>query len=342
MLHIQLIGDDKADVWDRYISRHHAKTFYHEYSWRKFFRDFLRKETYYLAAYRDSQLVGAVPLVRQKSRIFGDYIVSLPFLNYGGALVDDADVLDDMIARVRKLAIEIGSSYVELRGLEPAGDLPCKTKKVSMRLSLPSNIDKLHASFSSKLRSQIRRPVREGPRVRHGGVELLDQFYTVFARNMRDLGTPVYSKRFFREIAQRFRVNAEIVVIELEGRPAAAAFLLHSGGMSEIPWASSDRRYNRISINMLLYWEVLKRSVERGSRIFDFGRSTRDSGTFRFKKQWGAEPTQLYWSYVLNVGVETPELDPDNKKYAMAIRAWQMLPVPIANTVGPFLARNLP
>ena len=342
MLEFHLISDDDAGTWDRYVSQHRSATFYHEYSWRKFFRDFLRKETYYLTATSGGKCVGVLPMVRQKSRIFGDYIVSLPFLNYGGALVDDNEVLKGLIARVVQLAAEPGSSYVELRGLEPVCDLPCKTKKVSMRLSLPDSADELHASFSSKLRSQIRRPVREGPKIRYGGAELLDSFYSVFSRNMRDLGTPVYSKKFFRDIVRRFRISSEIVVIELNGQPIAAAFLFHKRGMSEIPWASSDRRYNRISINMLLYWEVLKRSIDRGSEVFDFGRSTRDSGTFRFKKQWGAEPTQLCWSYVLADGAETPELDPDNKKYALAIRAWQKLPLPIANTIGPFLARNLP
>ena len=339
---IHSIDDADSEAWDQYASGHSDHTFYHDYAWRDFFRSYLNKETYYLMARCGGRVVGVLPLVRQRSRLFGDYMVSLPFLNYGGALVDNHDVAQCMVAHAQELVGITKTAYVELRGESPFGNLPCKTRKVSMRLALPDSSDELHSAFSSKLRSQIRRPLREDPVVRSGSVELLDQFYNVFSRNMRDLGTPVYSKRFFREILRRFTANTEIVVVELDGSAIAAAFLIHGNHMSEIPWASSDRRYNKISVNMLLYWEVLKRSIERRSTVFDFGRSSRDSGTYRFKKQWGAKPTQLYWSYVLSEGCAKPDLNPENKKFALVIRAWQLLPVPVANTIGPLLARNLP
>lgn len=342
MVQIRLIDDADAAAWDLYVSCHPDRTFYHEYAWRDVFRDYFKKHTYYMMAISENRVCGILPLVRQKSRIFGDYIVSLPFLNYGGPLVDNVDVAKQMLTKIEQLVDQIGTGHVELRGLERVGELPCKTKKVSMRLALPGSSEELHRSFSSKLRSQIRRPIREGTQVLCGGTELLDRFYAVFSRNMRDLGTPVYSKQFFREILQRFPDQSDIVAIELDGHPISAGFLLHRNGMSEIPWASSDRRFNKISVNMLLYWEVLKRSIERESRTFDFGRSSLDSGTYRFKKQWGAEPRQLFWSYVLPDGTQTPELNPENKKYAMAIRAWQKLPIALANFFGPLLARNLP
>jgi serine/alanine adding enzyme len=131
-------------------------------------------------------------------------------------------------------------------------------------------------------------------------------------------------------------------VIRVAGHPAAAAFLLQGPQRMEIPWASSLRTYNRIGVNMLLYWEALKFSIARGCRVFDFGRSSIGSGTYRFKQQWGAQPRQLYWHYWLRTGNQPPALNPDNPRFRLAIRMWQRLPLAIANRLGPPIVRNLP
>jgi FemAB-related protein (PEP-CTERM system-associated) len=175
-----------------------------------------------------------------------------------------------------------------------------------------------------------------------GHLELLPDFYRVFARNMRDLGTPVYASGFFRAILAGLGDAAELVVVYVGAEPAAAGFLVHHRDRTEIPWASSLREWNRIGVNMQLYWSVLKSAIGRGSRQFDFGRSTVDAGTYRFKAQWGAKPRPLYWHYWLQDGRPLPGLNPANPKYALAIRAWQRLPLWLANVVGPPIVRRLP
>jgi FemAB-related protein (PEP-CTERM system-associated) len=211
-----------------------------------------------------------------------------------------------------------------------------------MILNLPAHSDELWAQFTSKLRAQIRRPQKESPNIFFGGEELLNDFYTVFARNMRDLGTPVYDKSFFKNILHGFSKQSTIVVIRLENQPVAAAFLLGYNDTLEIPWASTIKDVNHLSMNMLLYWEVLKFAIENRYRQFDFGRSSKDSGTFRFKQQWGAKPKQLYWHYWLAENTEMPRLNPDNPKYALAIGIWKKIPVFITKRLGPAIVRNLP
>jgi FemAB-related protein (PEP-CTERM system-associated) len=159
---------------------------------------------------------------------------------------------------------------------------------------------------------------------------------------MRDLGTPVYPRRFFAEILAAFPAQAKVFVIDIADKPVAAGFVLTHRSTAEIPWASSLREANRTGANMLLYWAVLRDAVAAGLTRFDFGRSTRDSGTYRFKEQWGARPQQLRWHYWLPVGEALPHLNPANPKYRTAIALWRKLPVPVANWLGPHIVKYLP
>lgn len=342
MFSIREIDDQDEPAWDCFVESQAAASHYHLYRWRRLFRDFYSKRTYYFGAFVNDTLVGVLPLAQQKSRLFGNYLVSLPFLNYGGVLTEDPVVADALLAELPPLAERVGASHVELREFVSRGDMPCRTDKVTMFLELPDTEEQLGKSIGAKRRSQIRRPQRENPIVSTGGAELLDSFYTVFGRNMRDLGTPVYSKSMFAEILRLFPDDCTIIVVKIADRPVAAAFLIRYRDTVEVPWASADRRYNKISINMLLYWEILRHCIKAGAAVFDFGRSSPDSGTYRFKKQWGAEPRQLHWNYVLQGRDEIPIINPSNPKYDFAISLWSRMPVAISNRLGPFLARNLP
>lgn len=340
---VDTAGPEDAAAWDRFVAGHEDATIYHLYAWRDFYERDFGKETHYLVARNDEGVVdGVLPLVRQKSILFGDYLCSVPYFNYGGTLADSPDARRRLFEAAARLADTLGARHLELRETRAYDDWPARTDKVAMLLPLPASADELGQALGSKLRSQIRRPQRENPETQVGGTELLDAFYTVFSRNMRDLGTPVYSRRMFRAILERFPENAELITIDVAGQPAAAAFLVHHRGTTEIPWASTSRDYNRISINMLLYWQALTRAIERGSGYFDFGRATTDSGTYRFKKQWGAQPRQLYWHYHVRDGGEMPALNPDSGRYEVAIRAWRRLPVRVANLIGPLLVHDLP
>jgi FemAB-related protein (PEP-CTERM system-associated) len=211
-----------------------------------------------------------------------------------------------------------------------------------MRLALPADSAALSKNFPAKLRSQIRRAEKEGMTCRIGGAELLDDFYAVFSRNMRDLGTPIYGRGFFAEILKTFPDAARVGAVYLGTRPVAAGFLYGYKETLEIPWASSDRRYNRLAPNMLLYKSVLEHACEQKFRIFDFGRSTPESGTYRFKEQWGAQPVGLHWYYWLADGCVPPDLSPSNSKYRLAISVWRRLPLALSRRLGPNIVRYIP
>jgi len=237
----------------------------------------------------------------------------------------------------------VGAAHIELRQEEPlATEWPVRSKKVSMRLALPPDYETLLKAFPSKLRSQVRRAQKEGMDVRVGGTELLGDYYRVFARCMRDLGTPVYEKGFFETILETFPKEVRLCVVSLNGSPLASGLLYGFRNRLEIPWAASDKRFSRLSPNMLLYGAVLEFACREGFKEFDFGRSSVDSGTYRFKAQWGAQPHQLHWYYWLSEGRRIPELNPDNPKFKAAIALWKRLPVPVANLVGPHLVKYLP
>jgi FemAB-related protein (PEP-CTERM system-associated) len=211
-----------------------------------------------------------------------------------------------------------------------------------MRLALPPDYETLLKAYPSKLRSQIRRAQKEGMDVHVGGKELLEDYYRVFARCMRDLGTPVYEKGFFRSIVETFSKEVRLCVVSLKGMPLASGLLHGFRSTLEIPWAASDKRFSRLAPNMLLYSAVLEFACREGFKEFDFGRSSVDSGTYRFKQQWGAQPCQLHWYYWLSGGQSVPELNPDNPKFKAAIYAWQHLPLPVANIIGPHIVKYLP
>jgi serine/alanine adding enzyme len=201
--------------------------------------------------------------------------------------------------------------------------------------------EKLWKGFDPKVRNLVRKGEKHGFVVEWGRDELLPAFHDVVSQNMRDLGSPFYGVGFFREILATFGDQAELCVVSDTERPAAAALLLHGWGVTEVPTASSLREYNPTGVNMLMYWHLLKRAVARGQQVFDFGRSTTDGPTYKFKKQWGAEPHAATWQYHVLRGV-VGEMRPDNPKYQRAIRLWQRLPLAVTRWLGPLVIRGIP
>ena len=339
---ISLIDDFKDD-WNRYVEANPAASIYHRAEWKALIRKAFGHQSYYFAARNTGgEIVGILPLTRLRSRLFGDFMVSMPYFNYGGAIAEHPQIEQQLMQAAAEHAADLGVSHIEYRDDIPRDGLPAQTGKVNMVLPLPGSHEILWQSFTPKLRAQIRRPQREKVRVLQGGEEYLQDFYTVFTRNMRDLGTPVYAKSFFQHILNSFPDACRLVIIRLENKPVAAGFLIGHRDTLEIPWASTIRDVNPLSMNMLLYWEVLKYAIDNRFRLFDFGRSSKDAGTYRFKQQWGAQPRQLYWHYWLQQGTTLPALNPANPKYTLAIKIWRKMPLSMTTRLGPLIVKNLP
>lgn len=339
---IKRLSVEHESAWQSYVDRHPAASLYHLLEWRDVVVNSFGHNCLYLIAVYNDTLVGVLPLVQLHSRLFGNFLVSQAFFNYGGALGDSEAVENKLMSTAAEEAKSLGCSHIEYRDDFQRASVPARTDKVSMMLALPDSSDQLWQDIGSKLRAQIKRPQRENCEYRIGGLELLDDFYHVFAINMRDLGTPVYAKYFFANIINSLGEKARLVIIYKSGQPVASAFLIGYRDVLEIPWASTLRSVNHLGVNMLLYWHVLKFAIERKYRWFDFGRSTVNAGTYRFKRQWGARPRQLYWHYWLSAGGDLPEINPNNPKYTLLIKAWKLLPVSVSKIIGPLIVKNLP
>jgi len=339
---INILNHKSYQQWNAYVSNSEHSSIYHLAEWADLIQSVFKHKSYFLYIEADNQIQGVLPLTHIKSALFGDFIISMPYFNYGGAIANSLEIENSLLEHAKLLAKKQGVSHIEYRDHQPRPDMPAKTDKITMILPLAASHDAQWSTFSSKLRAQIRRPMKEGIEIQSGLHEQLTDFYTVFTRNMRDLGTPVYPKHFFKEILNQFGQHCKIIIVRFQNQPVAAGFLIGFKNQLEIPWASSLRKFNHISVNMALYWEALKYAIDQGYTSFDFGRCSKNSGTYKFKKQWGAKEKQLYWHYWLKDGSELPQLNPNNPKYQLAIQTWQKLPLGITNWLGPKLVKNLP
>ena len=343
-----LEGNEHASAWDSYISNKENASIYHHWSFKDIIHKAFGHSTLYVAAFdRSGEICGVLPAIEMNSRLFGHFIVSLPFFTYGGMLAENEAIEEKLCACLYDYAARNNVEHVEIRAMYArknfSSSVPCKDSKVSMVRALPDDSDQLWSDIGTKVRAQIKKSKRFPLTIKFGKAELINDFYAVFSENMRDLGTPVYSKDFFltlmkSSLAQQF----DIGVVYFKGKPVSCCFLMKHQSMMEIPWASTLNSVNYMNVNMFMYWEVLVKAIKDKCEFFDFGRSTKDAGTYRFKKQWGASPQQLYWYYWLPAGATLPELDPNNPKYKLLINVWQRLPVWVTKLIGPPVVKYLP
>jgi FemAB-related protein (PEP-CTERM system-associated) len=313
-------------------------------AWLTVLQGSLRHTPYCVEAVAEGHTRGILCLCYVRSLLFGRYLVSLPYVNYGGALADDDRVAGMLVDRAVQMARDLGVRYLELRHEcnSPHDALTGRAcDKVNMRRALPATAEELWDRLESSVRNQVRKGRKCGLTVHWGSLELLPEFYDVFSRNMRDLGTPVYPRKLFQLVQEQFGDRAELCVVRAEEKAVASALLLHGWGVTEVPSASSLRQFNHTNANMLMYWHLLERAIERRQSAFDFGRCSAGSSTNRFKKQWGAAPTPAEWQYhALDGSVDG--MRASNPRYQRFIGWWKRLPVPVSRILGPLVVRGIP
>lgn len=365
--------------WDSYVNAHEKANPYHLIKWQHVITKAYNHRIYALAAINGSvspdspqngqrpsqyNISGILPLVHMNDFIFGNRLVSMPFVDHGGILADTPFAEKKLIEKAVLLAQKLKADRIELRHLEKINCLDdsfaldpskngkpfrptwsLKASKVRMVMPLPDSSETLMKSFKSKLRSQINRPIKAGLEARIGGIELFDDFYRVFVTNMRDLGSPVHSKTLPRKVMEQFSDTAKIMLIHNGSEPFAASIMLGFKDVMINPWASALRQHSRLSPNMLLYYSMLAYACDHGYRYFDFGRCTPQEGSYRFKTQWGAQPQNMYW-YTLwlkqprNLESNNQNTEED-KKRDLAANLWSRLPVPISKILGPMIRKHI-
>lgn len=344
-------GDEQA--WDDYVYAHDASNLYQLSGWREVIESTYGHATCFLIARRNSQVVGICPLVHLKHFIFGNSLYSLPFFDLGGILADD----EGCEQALRKASIDYGRGLgvkdIEFRQADPMPTLAAaasdsisvehRSHKVRMLLDLPETSDELMASFKTKFRTKVRLPAKKGCSCRQGGIELVADFYQVFGINMRDLGSPVHSRRLIENVMRVFADQARLFVVDREQDQLAAGMVIGFKDMLYNPWASSLKAWANIRPNTHLYWNILEYAIEKGYKRFDFGRSDPGGNTFVFKQQWGAEPCPVNW-YRLDLqgqATEKQEATDEKSRFDTAIAYWKKLPVPVANLLGPGIRKHI-
>jgi serine/alanine adding enzyme len=338
-----LVAREACDprAWDEFVHASPQASYTHLSAWHQVMARALGHEVVTLVARtRDGEIAGVLPLVWVRSALAGRYLVSMPFLNSGGPIGTG----DARVALADAAAIEARrgrADLLELRTRFPCEALELSSRKITVTLALPSSPDALWKTFGSKLRSQVKRPRTAGCTVRFGAQECA-AFHGVYVRHMRDLGSPGLGRGVFDAIANALADSVEFAVIyDRGGQPVAGGCGFRWRDTFELMWAASLRSANADAPNMLLYWSLMERSIANGATTFDFGRCTRDSGTHRFKQQWGGDDVSLPWMQWSANGVSAPPTA-DRLTFRTASNLWRRLPPLVTRACGPSLARLLP
>jgi FemAB-related protein (PEP-CTERM system-associated) len=339
-LRVRLMTDDDRQAWDAFVAGCPEATFFHRAGWRRVVEEGLRHRTHFLLAERGDLLEGVLPLAEVRSRLFGHNLVSLPGCVYGGIAATSNAARDALTEQARSLAVRLKVGALEMRNTEPReSDWPHKDLYVTFRKEISSDPEENMKAIPRKQRAMVRKGIKAGLSARQ--VDDLDAFFAIYSESVRNLGTPVFPRKYFQVLFEELKAEGEISVISHEGADIAAVMSFYFRDQVLPYYGGSRPAARRLKGNDFMYWDLMSRAAERGIRIFDYGRSKRGAGSYGFKKNWGFEPQPLHYEYHLVKATEMPEVNPNNPKYRYFIETWKRLPLPVANAIGPLLARNL-
>ncbi|MDW7774280.1 MAG: GNAT family N-acetyltransferase [Desulfobulbaceae bacterium] len=347
MINVRVAENSDKDVWDAYVRSHPDSSPYHLFAWGKAVAEVYGHKTHYFLAEQDRKLIGIFPLVQLRFPLLLNELVSLPYCDMGGPLCDGRESFSEILSRVLPMAANLKAGAVQIRGqctyeeIRQAGFTEVQHNKVRMLLDLPESSRDLMEGFKSKLRSQIRKAEKNDLIFEWGTEHDLDDYYSVFSANMHALGSPVHDPELFRAILRYYGKNAGMGLVYFRKKAIGAGLILMNGKKVSIPWASTLRDYNRLSPNMLLYWNFLKYAADNGYQQFDFGRSSKGGGTYKFKVQWGAQAVPLPWYSITTVKRRTGHTESNLSGHGKATRIWRQIPLPAANFFGPLIRKYI-
>lgn len=334
------LENNDSSRWDAFVEKSDDSTFFHRAGWKVVLEEAYGHNVHFLYAERDGRIEGILPLAQVKSLLFGNNLVSLPFCVYGGVVADSKEAADSLIEAACKLADGLKVDTLELRNLEGSGrNWPSKSLHYTFRRSITEDNDANMSAIPRKRRAMIRQGIK-------GGLlsELDDgweRVYNTYAESVRNLGTPVFSAKYFRTLRDVFKDDCRVLMITHEGQDVAGLMSFYFKDQVLPYYAGSYESAKTHKAHDFMYWELMRRSADEGIKLFDFGRSKADTGPYLFKKGWGFEPEPLHYEYYLVKAKAVPELNPNNPKYKLFIDMWKKLPLSIANRVGPLLSRSL-
>lgn len=339
-MQVRELTDREGPAWDRFVYTAAQGTFFHRTAWRDVIRRAFGHRCHYLYAEQDGEVVGVLPLAHVKSRLFSNALISMPFCVYGGVVAVDDLARHALETAAQELAHKRRVDYLEIRNIAPKRtDWVHNPLYVTFRKSLSQDVEENFRAIPRKQRAMVRKGIEAGLQAEiDDGV---DRLYKAYAESLRNLGTPVFSKRYLRLLKAAFGDDCQILTVTHAGELVASVMSFYFKDEVLPYYGGGMAAARELKGNDFMYWEVMKRACERGVKVFDYGRSKRDTGSFRFKRHWGFEPEDLHYEYCLVKAQEMPNLSPTNPKYERAIGVWKKLPLTVTNRIGPWLARNL-
>ena len=338
-----LARGDPAEAlrWDAFVAGCPGATFFHRCGWREVIEEVFRHRTHFLYAQRAGRIEGVLPLAHVKSFLFGEALVSLPFAVYGGVAADTNEAAKALEGEAQALAKRLGVGHLELRNVIARNpDWPTQDLYVTFRKEILPDVQANLLAIPRKQRAMVRKGIKNELRSEIDAAP--DRFFALYADNVHRHGTPALPRRYFDVLKRVFGADCEVLaVVDSEGRPVSSVLSFYFRD-EVLPYYAGDHVTSHdLAANDFKYWELMRRACERGLKVFDFGRSKRGTGSYAFKKNWGFDPQQMHYEYRLYRSEAIPQNNPMNPKYRALIALWRRLPLPVANFIGPHLARSL-
>ncbi len=338
---IKTLDNSSLEKWDEYVKKSPAATFFHQSGWKKVIETAFGHQSYFLYEEKQGEISGILPLVHINSLLFGNALTSNAFCVYGGIVADDEDSYQALDNKACDLAKELGVDHLEMRNTtQKTPERPFKELYVTFRKELLEDEEKNMLAIPRKQRAVIRKGIKAG--LVSEIDQNIDRFYSAYSESVRNLGTPVFAKKYFTVLKEVFKDQCEILtVLDKQGQLIASVMSFYYKD-EILPYYGGGTEHARsVQGNDFMYWEVMRRAVGKGVKIFDYGRSKVGTGSYRFKKHWGFQPEPLYYEFFLNKSGSLPDINPLNPKYRLFIAAWKKLPLSISQIVGPLLAKDL-
>ena len=339
-IEIQTLSNRYYQQWDDYVDQHAEGSFFHLSGWQRVLEQGLGHKAYYCLALTDGKIAGILPLAQVKSLLFGNSLVSTPFCVYGGVLSNSREVAVALENHAKQMADKLAVDYLELRGIcHDSENFLQKDLYVNFKKEISSDDEKNLNAIPRKQRAMVRKGINNG--LTGEWDDSIERFYRAYSESVRNLGTPIFPKKFFKVLREEFSGYSNILTI-VQNQELIASVLSFQYRDTIMPYYGGGvDKARAVKGNDYMYWELMKRSASQGIKYFDYGRSKKGTGSYSFKKNWGFEPQELTYYYYLVKAKSVPDVNPLNPKYRFFIAAWRKLPLPVANLIGPILARNL-
>lgn len=328
-------------AWNDYVVAHPDATFFHRGEWKRAIESTYGHACHFLWARNEGRVVGLLPLVRVKSLLFGHKLTSIAFGVYGGPLGDNDQVIEALNQHAVALGEALGVDHIEYRSLQRrAPDWACKEEAHATFIKpIEDDPEATLLAIPRKQRAVVRKSLKAG--LESAIDPDIDRFFDLYATSVRNLGTPVFPKRWFAALREAFGDDCDILTVSHDGEPVSSVLNFYFRDTVLPFYAGGTLGARRIGSNDFMYYDLMCRAAARGYSQFDFGRSKVGSGAFSFKKNFGFTPTPLHYEYYLRDGEALPDVSPNNPKYRLMISTWSRLPLWLANRLGPMLARSL-